>query len=445
MKRFTILFILINLFFASFYLDSWHNANTTSRVLPVLNYVEKHTIQIDEYADQTMDKSFVHGHYYSDKAPLPSFVIIPFYWTLRAIGLTTYNSNFDIYSRPVFLLGSFICGSLPFVLICFIFFKYAYKYANMKHAALLSMVFLYTSFVFIFSGTFFTHVFSAALLLLSYICIKEKRYFYSGLFLGFAFLSDYTVLFIIPIWAIQIFINEKNFKTVIAFAVGLLPLALLFLLYNKITTGSAFDLLYNHSTFGDGAAPAANLGFSHPSIKALYGLTISPYRGILIYCPMLIFTLVYYFKDKGWSTFQWQKNYLIYITIGYFLLISSHLVWWGGWSYGPRQLMPIAVLLLFEAVLFIAKRDINKVWFWAVSIVTLLFTLMIKGTVVYSVPTEMTSPFRDYFFQNARYGLTNPNNILTMYMPVSPTIAAIVWLFLFGSILFWLNKKLKKV
>ncbi len=445
MKRFTLFFLLINLVLSSFYLDSWHNANTTSRVLPVLNCIDKRTITIDEYADQTMDKSKVNGHYYSDKAPLPSFVVIPFYAACRALGIVHYKTDFNAYSRPVFLLGSFICGSLPFVLICFLFFKYISQNSDEKKAAMLSMVFLYASFVFVFSGTFFTHVFSAALLLMSYIFIKEKKHFYSGLFLGLAFLSDYTVLFIIPIWAIQIYLNEKKFKEIISFSLGLAPLILLFLLYNKITTGSPFDLLYNHSTFDESSKPNANLGFSHPSLKALYGLTLSTYRGILIYCPMLILAIVYFIKSKEWNKVNWAKNYLFIIAIGYFLLISSHLVWWGGWSYGPRQLMPLAVLLLFEGAIFISKQKINQFAFWGLGSIALLFTWIVKGTVVYSVPTEMTSPFRDYFFQNAQNGLTNPNNILTMYLPISPTIAGIVWLCLMIVTLWWFVKKPTRV
>ena len=95
--------------------------------------------------------------------------------------------------------------------------------------------------------------------------------------------------------------------------------------------------------------------------------------------------------------------------------------------------MPVAVLLLFEGVIFISKKEINKLWIWLSSIVFVLFAWMIKGTVVYSVPTEIKNPFKDYFFQNAQNGLTNPNNILTMYASVSPMMAALVWLIVFAG------------
>ena len=143
MKKFTIYFILINLFFASFYLDSWQNANTTSRVLPVLSIVDLGTMRIDSFADKTIDKSFVNGHYYLDKAPLPSFIIIPFYAALKATGLLKPANDFDSYAKPVFLLGSFVCGSIPFVIICFVFYYYSANYTNSARSAILAMLFFH--------------------------------------------------------------------------------------------------------------------------------------------------------------------------------------------------------------------------------------------------------------------------------------------------------------
>ena len=122
---------------------------------------------------------------------------------------------------------------------------------------------------------------------------------------------------------------------------------------------------------------------------------------------------------------NFKNNYIIYVTIGYVLLISSHAVWWGGWSYGPRQLMPVTVLILFEAVLFISKQEINKKVFWICSSLFLLFAWLVKSTVAYSVPTEIKNPFKDYFFQNFLNGLSNSNNVLTIVMGFPPTLAAV--------------------
>lgn len=439
MKKPTVYFILINLFFASFYLDSWQNANTTSRVLPVLSIVDLGTMKVDSFANKTIDKSFVNGHYYLDKAPLPSYIIVPFYAALKATGLIKQSTDFETYSKPIFLLGSFICGSIPFVIICLVFFVYASKYTDNNWSAALSMLFLYTSFVFIYSGTFFAHVFSSCLLLLSYIFLKDKqRYFYSGLFLGLSVFSDYSVGFIALFWIVQIYFNERKVKSMVFFFAGLSPIIFSMIVYNLWTTGAPFDLLYNHSA-EEGFANAGNLGFSYPSIFALYGLTISPYRGLLIYCPLLFFSLFTLLKEKQLLRIHWTKNYLFLITVGYFLMISAHKMWWGGWSYGPRQLMPIGVLLLFESVVFISKIEIKKFVFYLFSSLCLIITWVVKSTVMYSVPTEIKNPFTDYFFQKVVSGASNPNNLFTMIFGLNPWTAAIFWLLSFAVLMFFLH------
>jgi hypothetical protein len=447
MKKFTLYFILVNLFFASFYLDTWQNANTTSRVLPVLSVVDLGTMKIDSFADKTIDKSVVDGHYYLDKAPLPSFVIIPFYALLKASGVLAQGNDFDNYSKPVFLLGSFICGSLPFVLICLLLFQYGSHYTNNYRAAVLSMLFLYGSFVFIFSGTFFAHVFSSCLLLLSYIFIKEKhKYFYSGLFLGLAFLSEYPIAFILPIWAIQIYINEQKLKSSIVFLLGVAPFVLCIMIYNYIIMGSPFDSLYGHLAHKDFIEADKPLGFALPEIHALWGITFSVYRGLFIYCPVLLFAIVFFFKEKIFTKINWLKNYLGIITIIYFLLISSYNVWWGGWSFGPRQLMPIGVLLLFEALVFFSKKQHLNYLLWPFLFVFVAVMWVVKSTVVYSVPTEIKDPFKDYFFQNMIDKNINPNNILTMMFGVQPLTANIIWLILFSGIsLFFIIKMVRRI
>jgi len=446
MNRFTVFFILVNLFFSSFYLDSWQNANTTSRVLPVLSLVNEGTLQIDSFADKTIDKSYVNGHYYCDKAPLPSFIVTPFYALLKFTGVLKETNNFEEYSKPVFLLGSFICGTLPFLLICALFFLYASKYTQKYNAAMLSMIFLYSSFIFIFSGTFFAHVISSAFLLVSYVSLKyQQNYFYSGLFLGCAFLSEFPIGLIIPVWAVQIYFNEHKFKNVVVFLFGLVPLMVLLMIYNYIIMGSPIDSLYDHLANKGFVEEGKPLGFSFPSLQALWGITISPYRGILIYCPLLILPLVEFLKDKKIMKIKWGTDYLGIIAVCYFLLISSYRMWWGGWSYGPRQLMPIVVLILFEGLIYISKKEINKYLLWPLATIMIVVTWIVKSTVVYSVPTEIKNPFTEYFLNNLFNRSGNPNNILTMLFNVNPWISSLVWIISFIVLISFFYIKRKKV
>ena len=82
-RVFWLAFILINVVLAGYFLDSIPSPNPTSRVLPVIALFEDGTYAIDRYQDTTMDKSFVGGHYYSDKAPLSTWLVLPVYGLLK--------------------------------------------------------------------------------------------------------------------------------------------------------------------------------------------------------------------------------------------------------------------------------------------------------------------------------------------------------------------------
>ena len=100
-KVFFACFLIVNLFLASFYIDTWCTPNPVSRALPVLTLIENGSVQIDKYQNHTGDKSKVGDHYYSDKAPFPSIIAVPFYWVMQKAGLTktteTTGKKYPIY------------------------------------------------------------------------------------------------------------------------------------------------------------------------------------------------------------------------------------------------------------------------------------------------------------------------------------------------------------
>jgi hypothetical protein len=424
---------------AVWYLDTWGNANTASRAITVLSIVKEHTLQVDSLHEKTMDISLVNGHYYSDKAPLPVFLTVPVYAAYYYM-FDPASGSFDTEVRPVYLIGDIVCGSLSFVVICMIFYHYAKRYTTETNAAFLSMALLYPSFIFVFSGTFFSHVLAAALMLFAYVLLKEeKRHVLSGLFAGAAMLTEYSLGLIVIVWLLQIWFNEKDLRKCARFIAGTIPSFFVLAVYNYSTTGSMIDVLYNHEASKE-FANASMLGFSHPTLESLYGLSISPFRGLFFYCPALLFILIVCVVKRKWTA-EPKKNYVLWVSILFFLLIASHKVWWGGWSYGPRQLMPIAVLLLFEGGTFLAKSGYNRILFSIWTALWLLVTWVAKSTVVYSVPTEEKNPFLHYFPDHFIAGPSNECNILSAYGGVSPFWSGILWLILMLTALLYYMRR----
>src|ERR1700758_498025 len=73
---------VIFLSFIYFYEGGGWNQNSRFDLLRAI--VERHTLQIDAYHQNTQDKAHFQGHYYSDKAPGQVFLAVPFAVVARA-------------------------------------------------------------------------------------------------------------------------------------------------------------------------------------------------------------------------------------------------------------------------------------------------------------------------------------------------------------------------
>jgi hypothetical protein len=78
-----------------------------------------------------------------------------------------------------------------------------------------------------------------------------------------------------------------------------------------------------------------------PSIEALYGITLSPYRGLFFVSPILLLAFVGFIAMKRNQEF-WA---IIAIVTTFILAIASFNGWNGGFAFGPRYLVPIIPLL----------------------------------------------------------------------------------------------------
>nr|NQU93070.1 hypothetical protein [Bacteroidota bacterium] len=434
MRKFYIVFFFVNLLLGFYFIDVWNNANTTSRALPVITFWENGSFQIDRYHELTMDKANIDGHYYTDKPPMATLIVLPFFGLLEWVGVINYDEG-SLYGPAVYILGDFLCGSIPFALIILLAFRSIRTGKFRFSPVLLVMMSFFGSFLFVFSGTFFAHLLTGLLLLLAYINIKNNKFFYSGFFLGLAFLSEYIVAIVMPVWALQVWIREKNFMKSMQFGLGILPAVIFIMAYNYAFTGNPLEMLYKYDMFGE---LHTNYGFSLPTIESIWGLSFSNFKGVFFYAPILILILFTVFRNKSLRTIG--RHYLTYVSVVYFLVISSYFGWWGGWTYGPRHLIPLAILLIYEGVILLSCTHFNKPLFWGLTLFGLTGAFLAKLTVLYSVPSESVHPFVQTIFPALLSGNLNPNNILTMVFSIPPVVADIIWLCLFVASMLLLSK-----
>jgi hypothetical protein len=96
-------------------------------------------------------------------------------------------------------------------------------------------------------------------------------------------------------------------------------------------------------------------------ITGFVGLLASPSRGIFIYTPIIVFSILGYSKISKLSN-EIVKNFLLISGIsilGQILLYSAFVCWWGGWSYGPRFLTGILPVLFIFLGLYLKDAHMN--------------------------------------------------------------------------------------
>jgi len=95
--------------------------------------------------------------------------------------------------------------------------------------------------------------------------------------------------------------------------------------------------------------------FSTPLWLGLYGLLFSPYKSIFLFSPILLASLVSF--PLFFRRHRWEGWLLGLIVIAHLLLFAKWYMWWGGFAWGPRFLVPLTPFLavtlapLVEAVL----------------------------------------------------------------------------------------------
>jgi len=458
--RFLCIFILANLLLSSYFISWQLTPNITSRALPVRSILKNGNLKIDNYHDLTDDKSHVNGHYYSDKAPLSSFIVLPVTAVVTFIHPITEELGFleviAFLSRITFI-GGLVCGTLPFLIILFFLFQAvsnSRKQGDLSPVVLVLLAF-YGSFLFLYTGTYFGHLLAGLFVFLSYLLLKKQtHHFWTGFLLSVGFLAEYPVGLAFPLWMVLLYANEKDIKKCLRFGCGLLPGIAALGLYNYATTGSPFDMLYNHVSNAQFSQMQTNMGFSLPSAKALWGLIFSPFRGLLFYSPILALMLFVWAKARI-SDLRTKiakpkdllcglaKSYVFSFAFCSLLLFSSYYMWWGGWCYGPRHLIPAAILLLYEGVKLLSERGFSKSMFITLSLLGILFNFLAKTTLVYMIPNQYSAPITQRLiplFLDQEY---NPYNLVTWYYKWDPKVAIYLWPVLFACILLGLARAYK--
>jgi hypothetical protein len=141
-----------------------------------------------------------------------------------------------------------------------------------------------------------------------------------------------------------------------AFVLGAGACAVALCLYHAAAFGGPFQLGYFHETepqFREIYSRENPVGLQRPTWDRAIKLVFSPH-GLLWFAPVLALAPcgVWLLVRRR----QWREALFVIVPAGcLFLLNASHPTWWGGWTTGPRYLVPIFPFL-FLAIAAVAAR-----------------------------------------------------------------------------------------
>ena len=437
-RRATVLIFATLALVYAFVFPRWLDWNANARFDLSAAIVDHGTLAIDAYSANTGDYALFNNHRYSDKAPGLSFLGVPIYFVvsratqseavqnlINAIGRApaaapTINRPIDqvtpaelIFAARLALTTWIIVG-LSSALLGVILFRFLGRlnYA-LRWRALAVLIYGLATPAFSYAAAFYGHQLAAVMLFGAFAWLVALRarharwieWLLIGALLGFAVITEYPAVLIAALIGLYAIWITRRVPPIILIAVGgLIPIGL-WGAYNTAIFGAPFTLGYQYTASPQWSAILAQgfLSATRPTADAIWGLTFSPFRGLFFASPSLLLSLPGLVLLRR-SKFRAEWITTLAIVLGFFVLISASAQWWGGWSAGPRYLVPMLPWLVWPLTATLDRSARLTSWRRAgmqlitiglvvISIVN-VWTLTLGGQ--YYTPDDIKNPLIEY-------------------------------------------------
>jgi hypothetical protein len=142
-----------------------------------------------------------------------------------------------------------------------------------------------------------------------------------------------SLVLVLPVLAVGVVLaSPSDWRSLWGFGLAAAPFLLAAGWYNHLRYGAPWRLGYYEDE-----------GFIYPFARGLYGLIFSPGRGVVWYAPLVLLAVV------GFRA-AWRRNWVLAAVAAAIFLIRplfyASWAWDGGWTWGPRFLVPAMPVLL---------------------------------------------------------------------------------------------------
>jgi hypothetical protein len=341
----------------------WHSRdwNTASRLMLTYAIVDRGTVAITGLDKQTNDKALFQGQYYSDKPPGFSVLATLPYALVRCVfrlpAHPLERDALDYWAADYWVtLGT--SGMLTAATAVLLVLGARELGCRSLRAALVGLAYGLATPAYIYATLAYGHQAAAFALVSSFFLLwKQKRARRRESFrvLLAGFLAAYAAVIELQVGPVSAILGlyllarcvtgYRRADALGLFAVGAAVPTLVLLAYNQLAFGSPWDMGYFHHAT-DIFAKVHNrtnpLGLKFPEKlwETLGALLWGRYRGLLFYAPILILAV------PGWALLLFRRAWSVAI-VSFLAVVAVVLVnlfypeWTGGWSTGPRLLVPM--------------------------------------------------------------------------------------------------------
>lgn len=355
-NRIIAIYIFLMIWITSGWFQQSRDWNVASRLMLVYALGDRGSVSIDGLQRQTGDLAFKDGHYYCDKAPgfsllaTPSYLVgkMLFSWPehpLNQDGFAYWPADTWITWCTSGLASAAIATSIFIILRLFGIAPVV--------AACCGMFTVWASPMFVYATLSYGHQVASGLFMIASVVIlksgwrqKPNRLIFVGICCGFGVLTELAQAPIAIVMGLSVLASDFHLKSItrnsILMILSATPAALLLIGYNTIAFGSALDMGYfHHATQQFAKVHSADnpLGLTGPDLGRIQPLLWGEYRGLLFYAPWAVLAPV------GWCLMLVRRKIaLLCISLAGFVVPLwvnlSYPEWTGGWSTGPRLLVP---------------------------------------------------------------------------------------------------------
>jgi hypothetical protein len=326
--------------------------NQDSRLDMVRAVVERGTLAIDAYQDNTSDKALVAGHYYSDKAPGQALVALPV--VAATVAVLKYapadkRSNLLEVDRYV---GTLASSAIPTVIGAIAIALVATRLGASETGALFAaLVYGLGTPAWVYATIMMGNNLAGAALAVAFLGAvvlrrngSQARNLMVGLATGFAagwaVVTEYpaapaaTIVLLLALGNTYRAAQRGRLPVLGALVVGAVVPALVLAAYNVIAFGSILTLSYSATQGWVGMRDGIE-GVTYPKGSVLAEVTVGQFRGLLPLAPVLVFAPLgmLHLRRRGERAATATASWVV---VYYFLYNASFVYWNGGWSYGPR-------------------------------------------------------------------------------------------------------------